>query len=303
MNRHARARSTDPISSHLAAADQDLSGRRTAHCALIAAILRAGHSGKTYRELHAVHEAESTLAGRMPIEAVEFERRLDDLRKDRTVRSDTPRVCTVSGRPAQIWFSLERGVCRVCGKPFAPRSRKHLHCSKACRLLKRPTATAWRIDPTHAGHELYFEGRAARDCGLGIKACPYDVDPLATTEPGLFGAITKSSSRRRRDSRAWYWMAGWKDRQLELEGEFAVRSAKRKADLPSKPGQYLFTWRHDGRRLAVEVVRRGKRLYARELAAKARALAAGDDPGPGLAFERIPAGSIEWKLVMEGAAE
>lgn len=299
------ARHGDPVTSHLAIAEHSLSGRRQLNCNLVARVLR-GHGGGTYRELHAAHEQECRLDGRMPLEAVEFERRLNDLREDGRARDDSKKRCPISGKWAQTWFSLEAGICRVCGRAFTPRSSKHLHCSTACRLRKRPTASAWRIDTTHYGHALYFEGRAARDRALDQKACPYDRGASRATT--LFGELDQRTRGARRDSRAWYWMAGWRDRQAEIAHEFlsrgqapkrAPRGPAVRPDLPTEPGLYLFAWRHEGRRLTVEVHRHAGKLFALELGAKARAFAMGQDPGLGFELSRAVPGSIEWEPVVD----
>lgn len=304
----AAARRSDPVTSHLAIAEHSLSGKRQLHCNLVARVLR-GHGGSTYRELHRAHAEECLLDGRPPIEAVEFERRLNDLRTDGRARDDFKKRCSVSGKWAQTWWSLEAGVCHVCYRSFTPKSKRHVHCSPDCRDRKRrPTAGSWRIDAHHPGHALYLEGRAARDGGFDLRACPYDqVNNRGQREPGLFGECMARTKGARRDSRAWYWMAGWRDRQHELAEEFLNRARAPKAarkggkgaaarpDLPSEPGLYRFAWRHEGKRLTVEVRRHGGKLYALELGAKARALAVGEDPGLGFDLSLSVPGSIEWE--------
>ena len=90
------ARTSDPVTSHVAAQGVTESGSRATHCAAVLEVLLLAPHPLTYREI----------AARLPkLEAVEVMRRLNDLRHEsppRVVQLDK-RECQVSGRPAMTW--------------------------------------------------------------------------------------------------------------------------------------------------------------------------------------------------------
>ena len=87
------ARYSDPLPSHLAALEHTATGRRRAHAEAVLAVIQ-NEPGLTYREI----------ARRLPkMEAVEIERRCNDLATENVVRRSIKRECTVSGRLAQTW--------------------------------------------------------------------------------------------------------------------------------------------------------------------------------------------------------
>ena len=90
------ARTSDPMPSHVAAAEMLGSPKRETECAAILDALRTSFLPLTYREV-AVR-----LKGRIR-EAVEVERRLHDLRVAKLVTNGETRRCQESGRPAQTW--------------------------------------------------------------------------------------------------------------------------------------------------------------------------------------------------------
>ena len=99
------ARSTDPISSHRAAARQQASGKINSGSAIILAALRRSAQPLTYRELWAAcTDAEreklvepSTVAKRLPV----MERR-------GLVRPGPERACTAGGSPSREWELVSR---------------------------------------------------------------------------------------------------------------------------------------------------------------------------------------------------
>ena len=86
------ARRSDPASSHVSALEH---GERAHHAALILEAVIA-ETGLTYREIHA------RLAGRIR-EAVEVQRRLNDLAHEGLIERTTTRRCSISDRLAQTW--------------------------------------------------------------------------------------------------------------------------------------------------------------------------------------------------------
>jgi hypothetical protein len=101
------ARATDPVTSHEAALEQTISGRRETHTALVYRLVCA-NPGATYRELF--RAANGAIA-----EAVEVQRRLgSDLAQldprtgvevpDSLVVRRGSRVCRESGRSATCWW-------------------------------------------------------------------------------------------------------------------------------------------------------------------------------------------------------
>lgn len=89
------ARRTDPATSHLAAASV-AGAQQQSECAAILDALRTSFLPLTYKEVF------SRMKGRIP-EAVEVQRRLDDLRKAGLVVSGPQRRCRESGHMAQVW--------------------------------------------------------------------------------------------------------------------------------------------------------------------------------------------------------
>lgn len=94
------SRTSDPISSHLAAAGV-AAEKQESECSAILECLRASALPLTYREVW------KRLQGRIA-EPVEVMRRLDTLRKAKLIRSLAPikRPCSVSGNPAQTWEAV-----------------------------------------------------------------------------------------------------------------------------------------------------------------------------------------------------
>lgn len=112
LPRHAPplARRTDPGTSWAAGREQEESGRRDAHAALVLECLRANGSDLTYREIWVA------LGGAIR-EAVEVQRRCNDLAPlDQETKTPLPwqpvlrgpkRKCRVSGVGAQTWWARE----------------------------------------------------------------------------------------------------------------------------------------------------------------------------------------------------
>jgi hypothetical protein len=93
------ARWRDPIGAHMAAVEQDASGRRDNHAATILDAVRR-RPGLTYRELHGY-------LGGLIAEPVEVQRRLSDLQNERLVEKSGKRPCRVTGRMASTWAVAE----------------------------------------------------------------------------------------------------------------------------------------------------------------------------------------------------
>lgn len=92
------ARTCDPATSHLAAAEISESGDRAADAVLVQSVVRR-EPGLTYREI----------AARCPAiaEAVTVMKRLNDLRHEGLVATGERRTCRVSGNPCTTWFPAE----------------------------------------------------------------------------------------------------------------------------------------------------------------------------------------------------
>ncbi len=92
-NRAPLAASSDPISSHIAAAEITSSGRRASQKAEIVAWLRTQERPLTSMEI-----AQAAILDRHLVA-----RRLPDLERDGLVERGPMRSCTASGRPAITW--------------------------------------------------------------------------------------------------------------------------------------------------------------------------------------------------------
>ncbi len=90
------ARTSDPMPSHVAAAEMLGSPKRETECAAILDALRTSFLPLSYREVW------TRLRGRIG-EPVEVMRRLNDLRFSGLVTNGETRRCQESGRPAQTW--------------------------------------------------------------------------------------------------------------------------------------------------------------------------------------------------------
>lgn len=90
------ARTSDPMPSHIAAAEMLKSAKRETECAAILDALKGSPLPLSYREVW------SRLRGRIG-EAVEVQRRLNDLRAVGLVANGETRRCRESGRHAQTW--------------------------------------------------------------------------------------------------------------------------------------------------------------------------------------------------------
>ena len=89
------ARWRDPLGAHLAAVEQDASGRRDNHASTILDAVQR-RPGLTYRELH-------DYLGGLIAEPVEVQRRLSDLQNEGHVYKSGKRPCRVTGRMASTW--------------------------------------------------------------------------------------------------------------------------------------------------------------------------------------------------------
>jgi hypothetical protein len=90
------ARWRNPSSSHAAAAEMMGSEQQRSECGAILALLRTCFAPQTYRSIHALLRGEIS-------EAVEVQRRLNDLRNAGLVRNGAQQRCPISGRLAQTW--------------------------------------------------------------------------------------------------------------------------------------------------------------------------------------------------------
>lgn len=111
------ARSTDHDTSHEAGNEQRKSGRQSNHMDEVLKFVGL-YPGRTYRELHNKYLSHELRKSRRPVlEAVEFQRRLNDLAPrdadgnpapEAKVRRAEARVCSASGRRAQTWWLVYR---------------------------------------------------------------------------------------------------------------------------------------------------------------------------------------------------
>ena len=93
------SRATDPISSHLAAAEITDSGVRGAHMRMILDAI-SHHDGET------VHE----MSTRLPLDPHQINRRLSDLAHLGLIRKGPVRQCRVSGRVLLTWYFVVKTV-------------------------------------------------------------------------------------------------------------------------------------------------------------------------------------------------
>lgn len=90
---HVAARNTDPISSHIAAEANTMSGRRKAQQALtVAAVL--SYPGSTSRELHEITGLDRHVLAR----------RLPELERKGKITRGEQRVCKYGKGPAVTWW-------------------------------------------------------------------------------------------------------------------------------------------------------------------------------------------------------
>ena len=89
----ARARRTDPLSSHLAAAEVEDTGTASDQRAIVLQAVKDG-PGRTAGEL----------ASRLPIDSVQTTRRLSDLCDAGKIRRGNTRECTIKGRQMLTWW-------------------------------------------------------------------------------------------------------------------------------------------------------------------------------------------------------
>lgn len=92
---HPRARKSDPLTSHLAAAEGEKSGRFKAQAKQVLEAVKA-FPGRTSREL----------AREAKMDRYVFARRLPELETDGEVRKGEPRECWVGKRQAVTWWGL-----------------------------------------------------------------------------------------------------------------------------------------------------------------------------------------------------
>lgn len=96
------ARSTDPISSHLAAAEMVDSGEQDRQCQIVLKLVRRC-PGHTCSELAAFC---------VELDRHQIARRLPDLRTAGKVRNGVERPCSVSGRTQCTWHPVQAGEQR-----------------------------------------------------------------------------------------------------------------------------------------------------------------------------------------------
>lgn len=93
MSLSPAARTTDPVSSHLAAAEHTDSGKRGRHIGIVIDAVRL-HPGKTSAEL-------APICG---LERHEVARRTSDAERCGAIRKGAIRRCNTSGRSAVTWW-------------------------------------------------------------------------------------------------------------------------------------------------------------------------------------------------------
>lgn len=93
MSLSPAARTTDPVSSHLAADDHTASGKRGRHIGIVIDAVRR-HPGKTSAEL-------APICG---LERHEVARRTSDAERCGAIRKGQIRRCDISGRSAVTWW-------------------------------------------------------------------------------------------------------------------------------------------------------------------------------------------------------
>jgi hypothetical protein len=97
----ARARASDPSSSHAAAESHNRSGRTEAHALVVLFWVKLSPKS-TYRELFA-RMAKTYHPDPPPFDSTEFMRRLDSLLKAGKVRKCGERDCVKGKRPMTTW--------------------------------------------------------------------------------------------------------------------------------------------------------------------------------------------------------
>lgn len=95
----AKSRTSDPVTSHMAAREAEKSGRAASHRAICLAQVNA-HPGQTAAEI----AVQAGLERHVP------SRRLPELRHRGIIVNGKPRICTVTGRISMIWLSVKGGV-------------------------------------------------------------------------------------------------------------------------------------------------------------------------------------------------
>lgn len=90
------ARSTDPITSHLASEEHTASGKRACHIAIVIDAVRR-HPGMTSAELAPICK----------LERHEVARRTADAEKCGAIRKGEIRKCDIGGRCAVTWWPAE----------------------------------------------------------------------------------------------------------------------------------------------------------------------------------------------------
>ncbi|WP_396615541.1 winged helix-turn-helix domain-containing protein [Lysobacter soli] len=90
---HAHARTSDPITSHIAAAEVSMSGQRAFQAQTTAAAVKR-YPGKTSRELSVLLKLDRHMLGR----------RLSECEEEKLVRRGAMRRCATSGRLSLTWW-------------------------------------------------------------------------------------------------------------------------------------------------------------------------------------------------------
>lgn len=96
----ARARNSDPETSHEAAAKHNRSGNSAKHCIIVLRLVRLS-PGLTAVELHASQDVSD-------LERHEISRRLSDLERAGQVQKGPERKCEIRGTSMVTWYSVEQ---------------------------------------------------------------------------------------------------------------------------------------------------------------------------------------------------
>jgi hypothetical protein len=99
-----KARRTDPVTSHLAAAEAERNGTIGHQQEIVAALVRK-HFGNTSAELAWSDDAKG-------LDRYAIARRLPELERLGLVRKGEPRICSESGRLAVTWEPITKGKVR-----------------------------------------------------------------------------------------------------------------------------------------------------------------------------------------------